>query len=162
MAHPECGTNRRVVVGVDGSSAATATLGWAVCQAALTGAVAEAVTAWELLPSPGRPAAGGIHDPNEAARLLADAIAEITEPAPVLPRVLKGHPARVLIGASATAGLLVVGNHRHSSGFAGGPLGTVSQRCVQHALCPVMVIRGIRPHPAQRRPPDSGNQSTAA
>ena len=149
MAHDERGADHRMVVGVDGSRAATAVLGWAVHHAALTGAVVEAVTAaWELSAGKGRPAPPGADDPYAAARLLADAIAEVEELALVLPQVLKGHPAQVLIDASATAELLVVGDRKRSGGFVGAPLGAVSQRCVQHALCPVMVIRGTWPYPA--------------
>ncbi len=39
---------RRIVAGVDGSQWSKAALAWAVRQAELTGAVVEAVTAWEL------------------------------------------------------------------------------------------------------------------
>jgi nucleotide-binding universal stress UspA family protein len=41
--------------------------------------------------------------------------------------------------AGAGAGLLVVGSRRHGT-FAGIMLGSVSQHCVQHAPCPVVVV----------------------
>jgi nucleotide-binding universal stress UspA family protein len=49
----------------------------------------------------------------------------------------------VLLEAAAGADLLVVGSHGR------GPLGevllgSVSHRCVQHAACPVAVVRGAR------------------
>ena len=54
--------------------------------------------------------------------------------------VVEGNPARVLLDAVAGADLLVVGSRGHG-GFAEALLGSVSQHCVQHAGCPVVVIR---------------------
>ena len=56
-------------------------------------------------------------------------------------RVMKGHPAQVLIDATADASLLVVGSRGHGS-FADALLGSVGQYCVHHAHCPVLIIRG--------------------
>jgi nucleotide-binding universal stress UspA family protein len=50
----------------------------------------------------------------------------------------------VLLDASAGASLLVVGSRGHG-GFAEALLGSVSQHCVQHAPCPVVVVRGPDP-----------------
>jgi nucleotide-binding universal stress UspA family protein len=47
----------------------------------------------------------------------------------------------VLLEASAGGSLLVVGSRGHG-GFAEALLGSVSQHCVQHAGCPVVIIRG--------------------
>lgn len=54
--------------------------------------------------------------------------------------ILEGHPAQVLIEATRDADLLVVGSHGHGA-FAGMLLGSVSQHRVQHAHCPVVVVR---------------------
>jgi nucleotide-binding universal stress UspA family protein len=140
VAQDQQGTERQMVVGVDGSGPSKAALAWSVRQAALTGAVVDALIAWEHPAGTGLVAPPDAHD--RAAQVLADAIAEAGSPGCVRPRVVKGHPARVLIDASASAELLVVGDRRHAGEFAGAPLGAVSQRCVQHAHCPVVVIRG--------------------
>lgn len=138
---------RRIVVGVDGSACSKSALAWAAHQAELTGAVVEAVTAWEL------PATSGLNPqlyldyPAAAAKMLTDAIAEVDSRAAVHPRVKPGHAAEVLVEASAGAELLVVGSRGHG-GFLGALLGSVSLHCLHHAQCPVVVIRGTQPDTA--------------
>ena len=53
------------------------------------------------------------------------------------------HPSAALVRLSAGADLLVVGS-RGLGGFRGLLLGSVSQQCVQHATCPVLVVRPRR------------------
>jgi len=55
-------------------------------------------------------------------------------------KVVYGHPAQALIKESKAADLLVVG-HRGHGGFTGMLLGSVSTHSVQHAFCPVTVVR---------------------
>jgi nucleotide-binding universal stress UspA family protein len=55
--------------------------------------------------------------------------------------VVEQSPAQALLAAAKGAELLVVGSRGHG-GFAGMLLGSVSQHCVQHAPCPVLVMRG--------------------
>jgi nucleotide-binding universal stress UspA family protein len=142
----------RIVAGIDGSESSVSVLRWAIRQAALTSATVDAVIAWhypDLAASGGYGlAAGGIepaYDFQESAeKIIAGVISSTHDPAsdvPVRARVVQGHAAQVLLGASAGAGLLVVGSRGHG-GFAEALLGSVSQHCVQHASCPVVVVRG--------------------
>ena len=61
----------------------------------------------------------------------------------VEPLVVYGHAADVLVRAAEGADLLVVGSRGHG-GFAGMLLGSISQHCVQHAPCPVLILRDGR------------------
>lgn len=143
QSHDE--NERRVVVGVDGSVSSKAALGWAIRQAELTGAVVDAVIAWHYPGTYGyaTPVADDADYEGLAAKVVADSIAEVSGPAgpvEVRPKVVEGHPAEVLLDASAGADLLVVGSRGHGS-FVEALLGSVSQHIVHHALCPVVVIR---------------------
>ncbi|MFJ2302060.1 universal stress protein [Streptomyces sp. NPDC087787] len=140
----------RIVVGVDGSEPSKAALRWAVSQARLTGGVVDAVIAWDF-PTPWF----GLTPPTDtdptdyqkqARKILDQAIDEALGPGPGRPVDLRpvsahGHPAAVLLDAAEGAQLLVVGN-RGRGGFSEALLGSVGQHCVQHAPCPVVVVRG--------------------
>ena len=134
-----------VVVGVDGSNPSRAALRWALDQARLTGARMRAIIAWEVPAYAGWARIGSEDLGAAAGRLLSEAVRDALGFDPpdieVMETVLPGHPAQVLIDASAHAALLVVGSRGHG-GFAGTLLGSVSQLCVQHAHCPVVVVRG--------------------
>ncbi|PZS39877.1 MAG: universal stress protein UspA [Pseudonocardiales bacterium] len=140
----------RIVAGVDGSPSSMEALCWAARQAGLTGATVDAVIGWQFPAGYG----GAGWTPNAmvddayyggiARKALADAISQAVAQGggvTVLPRVVEGHPAQVLMEAADGADLLVVGSRGHG-GFTGALLGSVSQHCVQHAHCPVVVIRG--------------------
>lgn len=143
-AQPSAEHEHRIVVGVDGSGSSKAALAWAVRQAGLTGAVVEAVTAWEF------PSAYGYAVPvldvdfeELATKTVKDAIAEVTAGAdagPIRYKVVEGNAARVLIDESVGADLLVVGSRGHG-GFVEALLGSTGQHAVHHAACPVVVVR---------------------
>jgi len=142
-------TTRRIVVGVDGSSGSKVALHWAMVQARLIDATVEAIATWE------DPALYGYSYGWAPATYEGDSIATITakvldatiaevsaslpQPPTVLPRVMEGHAAQVLPEAATGAQLLVVGSRGHGT-FAGIMLGSVSQHCVQHAPCAVVVV----------------------
>jgi len=145
------GNGHRIVVGVDGSPPSQEALAWAMRQAELTGASVDAVIAWhDPVVIGGMP-----HGPvavleqaafgEFAANVLSTSVREVSAHSTVKvnPVVKRGNAAQVLIDGAARADLLVLGSRGHA-GFAGALLGSVSQHCVQHAPCPVVIIRGSR------------------
>jgi nucleotide-binding universal stress UspA family protein len=149
VAVREDGGRARIVAGVDGSAASAAALRWAIGQAELTGAAVDAVIAWHF---PVLGASGGFGAElaamgdfrKIAENTLAEMISRALSPASdvrVRARVIEGGPARSLLDASAGADLLVVGSRGHG-GLTEALLGSVSEYCVQHAACPVVVTRG--------------------
>lgn len=143
------GTAPRIVVGVDGSPSSNEALSWAVRQAELTHGEISAVTAWEYPQFYG--SMGWMPPENQegtveqaAEQVLSDAITAAAGPkhaVKIHSTVAYGSPASILLDAAENASLLVVGSRGHG-GFAGALLGSVGQHCVQHAQCPVVVIRG--------------------
>ena len=59
---------------------------------------------------------------------------------PITNLVAQGDVSASLIAAAKNADMLVLGS-RGRGGFAGLKLGSVSQECVQHAACPVVIIK---------------------
>jgi nucleotide-binding universal stress UspA family protein len=147
---PAQNDNARIVVGVDGSSSAGAALRWAARQAELTGGSVDAVIAWEYPPAMAGYGMAPVPDYNDSAfrevaeKTVTEAISNAVDPASdvrVRTQVVEGNTAQALLAAADGASLLVVGSRGHG-GFAGALLGSVSQHCVHHAHCPVVVIRG--------------------
>ncbi|MFI0266639.1 universal stress protein [Streptomyces luteogriseus] len=135
----------RVVVGVDGSPASRAALRWAVRHAGMVDGAVEAVYVWDTPSARGwsGPAADTDFDLEQARERFAQEVRAVIpgEPPPRLrERLVQGDPSEALIQASEGAELLVVGR-RGIGGFARAMLGSVSQRCAQHAACPVVVVR---------------------
>jgi nucleotide-binding universal stress UspA family protein len=134
-----------IVVGVDGSQASKDALRWAAQQAELTGATLNVVSAWHLPIAYG----GGLSLPpdfdlqGDAQTVLDRAIDEVLGESPkvtVRTSVLEGSPTPVLLREAADADLLVVGSRGHGA-FTGMLLGSVSEHCVSHSSCPVVVVR---------------------
>jgi nucleotide-binding universal stress UspA family protein len=135
---------RRIVVGVDGSVPSKAALTWAISQAKLTGAVIEAVIAWDFPAMVGYPMLmSEIDFEHLATQIVGDAVSDVAggdEQVKITTRVIQGNPAQVLVEESVGADLLVVGNRGHG-GFVEAMLGSTGQHCVHHASCPVLVVR---------------------
>lgn len=137
-----------IVVGVDGSPASKAALRWALWNAELSRGSITALMAWDY-PLIYNWEVPGLEDvATTTAKALAEAIAEVTDDKTTVEihkEVAQGHPARALLDSAKDhhADLLVVGNRGHG-GFAEAMLGSVSQHCVHHATCPVVVVREPR------------------
>ena len=140
----------RVVVGVDGSEPSKQALRWGMFFAQTTGATIDAVMAWMIPTFAGAGVWPAEWNPERDA---ADALhATVTEvlgeqpPVPVRETVVEGGAARVLLGASDGARILVVGSRGHG-GFAGLMLGSVSAACAEHASGAVLIVHGETPPP---------------
>lgn len=132
----------RVVVGVDGSPDARAALLVAAQEARLRGAKLHVLHAvyWDnigtelITPTPEQLLEWG-------HKLVADELAATGVDGE--PIVVVGHPREVLVQHSEDADLLVVGTRGHTPTVS-LVLGSVSERCVRHARCPVLVTRADR------------------
>jgi nucleotide-binding universal stress UspA family protein len=145
----DSGTGQYVVVGVDGSPESVAALAWAGRYAVATGATVRAIRAWHFPdvigfpPEEKAPAQVTDQVKDQQKQELTEAIAKarLDPSAQVEAEIVNGHPAEALIEESNRASLLVVG-HRGHGGFHGMLTGSISIHCVNHANCPVVVVRG--------------------
>ena len=144
-----------IVVGVDGSEASREALRWAADEARLRSARLVAVHAWSFVPAqpigdPGMLAVpagdlpGQLDAESEAARLALDeAVGDALGADPgieVERKLVEGDAGETLVKEGAGAELLVVGSHGRS-GFKAALLGSVSRSVVDHAPCPVVVVK---------------------
>ena len=137
--------SHRVVVGVDGSPASLQALQWALGYASATNSLVDVVVAWEWPTSLAWSAPfPSDYDPDMNAQQMLDDLIEhqrAEHPNLVIDgRVVEGDPATVLESASNGAALLVVAQRGHGE-LVGLLLGSVSEHCVTHAHCPVLVYR---------------------
>ena len=136
-----------VVVGVDGSDPSVAALSWASRYGAATGATVRAVRVWHYPTAAGLPP-GKTPAPveTEVEGWVRDELTQaVTKANPdssaqVESKIIYGHPAEALIDESRGESLLVLG-HRGHGGFAEALTGSIVIHCVNHAACPVVVVR---------------------
>jgi nucleotide-binding universal stress UspA family protein len=133
----------RIVVGVDGSGASMDALRWAARQAQLTGASLEAVMTWDIASSSyGVPVPGECDQASKAKDALNKTVHSVLgdpDGLDLVPAVVQGPAARALLQESRGADLLVVGSRGHGP-LVGMLLGSVSEQCMTHATCPVVVV----------------------
>ncbi len=142
-----------IIVGVDGSANARNALEWAVSEAALTHQPLTVITVHE---SPagfwaGRSETAPADDSRlatartAATELVNAAVTEAGGPGAVQATVsaISGSAATELIKASKDADMVVLGARggAQGSGLAGHtPIGSVSNKVLHHASCPVVVV----------------------
>jgi nucleotide-binding universal stress UspA family protein len=136
----------RFIVGVDGSDNSADALRWAHREAQVRGADVTALLAWNFLDQyhvDSETTFDPQYGQDDARRALEAAVQEALgeRAAGVQLEVVCDLPASALLDASEDADLLVVGA-RGLGKFRGLVLGSVSQRCLEHATCPVMVVHG--------------------
>ncbi|MET8091764.1 universal stress protein [Micromonospora sp. NPDC005220] len=125
-----------VAVGVDGSEPSLVALGFAVERAAQRRTPLRVLHAW----TPGPDAAAGVPDERAAVEQTLETWRRTFPDLAVSVDLVPTSPAAMLIEASRDAQLIVVGS-RGRGGLAGMLLGSVSQQLIQHAACPVAVVR---------------------
>jgi nucleotide-binding universal stress UspA family protein len=151
---PAASAEGRVIVGIDGSPESHAALRWALRYARRTGSPVEAVAAWQVpLPVSGTPAEVAPSASRAVVTVSADDVeavahrwlneaaagADVGPESGVRLLAVQGDPVDVLLGRADRAALIVLGNKGHSA-IAAAVLGSVAQRCVHHAQCPVVLV----------------------
>ncbi|GIH78263.1 universal stress protein [Planobispora longispora] len=136
-----------IIVGVDGSQAALAAVGWAVREAGLRGIglrVVHVMPAWAFeMPEDVPHADVGRWMRGGAADILAQGVQRAQAEGgavEVESQLLPGDPRLGLIEAAKGAELLVVGSHGQG-GFLGMLVGSVALGVSGHTSCPVAVVR---------------------
>ena len=137
----------RIIVASDGSEGALAAMRWAADEAERWDADVVAVHAWEFTPL-----VVATEAPIDLAELRrqADVLLDDQVRAAfgsredrVVRKVVEDLPARAILDGAkeANADLIVIGS-RGRGGLKGMLLGSVSQKVVHHAACPVVIIPG--------------------
>ncbi len=132
-----------IVVGIDGSAESLVALRWALREGVTRQATVEVVHCWQphtltdlAFGSPHELSRGSIcMVDNEAAA----AMAEMTVTPQVIRTSLHARPAKVLLGRSSGACLLVLGTHGHTA-LRDVVFGKVATNCIKHAPCPVVIV----------------------
>jgi nucleotide-binding universal stress UspA family protein len=137
-----------IIVGVDGSDLSKRALVRALKEAAVHHAPLTVITVHQAVVGY---AGGPVTYPedeveteraSEAAQAETDkALAELDGPRPesVTIRAVHGFPAEVLLDAARGADMIVLGS-RGAGGFARLTTGSVADKVVHHATCPVLIV----------------------
>lgn len=137
-------SQQRILVGIDGSDSSKEALRTGDRIARALDVPLVALTFWQGPPlhegwqtvDPDRPPAGS---EEQLRSTLADVYGGDV-PAHVHAELLHGRAAARLVEESENALMLVLGRRGHG-GLRGSALGSVSNACIAHAHCPVLVVR---------------------
>lgn len=140
-----------IVVGFDGSDHSQTALNWAIDEARQRKGQLRLVTAWNKPPMAWYPAvletaAGEIAAEESAEQIAGTLQAEALKSAAAEGVAATGQivhsdsPASAILDAAQDADLVVVGSRGHG-GFPALHLGSVSTQVINHAPCPVLVVR---------------------
>ncbi|MFP1154713.1 universal stress protein [Mycobacterium sherrisii] len=143
---------KSVVVGIDGSKAATSTALWAVGEAVSRDVPLRLVCVVAEPPADGR---GPDDIPRDrtaaetALRRAATAIESTGQPVKIETQTVRAEPIEALIRASATAAMVCVGaiGLHH---FQVGRLGSTAAALSVSARCPVAIVRSQRTRPGRQ------------
>jgi nucleotide-binding universal stress UspA family protein len=143
--------SNRIVVGHDGSGGADKALKMALKLADRIQASVLILRAWSMATAPRRPdwEFGYVPSFDEMSAAVHEHLVNETATdvarfphVPIEYRTVHASPAKTLVERSRDALMLVVGL-RGLGGFAGLLLGSVSEQCVRHAACSVLVVRRL-------------------
>ena len=133
---------RRIVVALDRSEHSRGALRRGATEAIDHSGRLEVLRAWSYLDQP-----GPSFDPHYGEAKVREEVSQIVDevlgddrPADTTFVIVNDLPARAIIEASHGAFMLVLGA-RGTGGFRGLLLGSVSQQAVNHASCPVLIVR---------------------
>jgi len=144
------GPPARLVVGLDTSEGSRRALRWALQESVLSGASVHAVHGWQIS-EPAPDDAGLLDGPvftGPTRSLLESIVADESRdrPASLAPVTLdaqSSNPGELLVDRAVGADLLVVGAREHR-GLVQLLVGSVSQHCLHHSPCPLVIVPG--PH----------------
>lgn len=132
-----------IVVGVDGSEDGERALRWALETAQRRDLSILLVHGLDVGLSAADPYGGGyvLEQLQDAGRLALEAASKMCAGAGIEceSKLEMGSPGYLLVEESRGAAMLVIGSRGHG-GFVGLLLGSVSNACVHHAHCPVVVV----------------------
>ncbi|MET7908494.1 universal stress protein [Streptomyces avermitilis] len=135
---------RRIVLAIGEEPDESAAVRFAFGEARARGCAVEAVRAWrrpthEALGHPLSSRGSARPHEERATELLEAALSGAPPDVDLRRRAVEGPARKVLLDASATADLLVVGARRHP-GHSGLQLGRVAHAMLHHSACPVAVV----------------------
>jgi nucleotide-binding universal stress UspA family protein len=135
-----------LVVGVDLSDQSLWALRWGASLAGALDIKLVVVNAWD-----GGDAATGERVRRDLAAAATEVLGEVAGVLDIEFEALHGSAAGAILNRVTPDSGLVLGS-RGRGGFAGLLLGSVSRECIEHAACPVMVVRDERAIPHTNAP----------